>query len=210
MTGLDKQRDALLEIAVLVTDADLNILGEGVDLVIRPPAAAVETMDPFVLNMHTTSGLIDELEGGMTLAEAEALCLAYVREHCPEPGKAPLAGNSVGTDRTFLDRDVPEFANWLSYRTIDVSSFKEIAKLRSQRVYYSHSAKHGGDRAVADIRETIQDIKYYREVLLVAQAAPTTTQTQEAARALELRSDQRPETGALPDPAVRIPWLDQP
>src|SRR5699024_169129 len=105
MTGLDKQRDALLEIAVLVTDADLNILGEGVDLVIRPPAAAVETMDPFVLNMHTTSGLIDELEGGMTLAEAEALCLAYVREHCPEPGKAPLAGNSVGTDRTFLDRD---------------------------------------------------------------------------------------------------------
>ena len=210
MTGLDKQRDALLEIAVLVTDADLNILGEGVDLVIRPPAAAVETMDPFVLNMHTTSGLIDELEGGMTLAEAEALCLAYVREHCPEPGKAPLAGNSVGTDRTFLDRDVPEFANWLSYRTIDVSSFKEIAKRWFPRVYYNIPAKHGGHRALADIRESIQELKYYREVLLVAEPGPTTAQAQEAARALELRSDQLPEAGALPAPAARTPWLDQP
>src|SRR5699024_9960832 len=135
----------------------LNILGEGVDLVIRPPAAAVERMDPFVINMHTRSGLIDELEGGMPLAEDAALCLAYVREHCPEPGKSPLAGNSVGTDRTLLDRDVPEFANWLSYRTIDVSSFKEIDKRWFPRVYYNIPAKHGGHRALADIRESIQE-----------------------------------------------------
>ena len=105
MTGLDKQRDALVEIAVLVTDADLNILGEGVDVVIKPPAEALEGMDPFVVNMHTVSGLLEELDGGMTLEEAQAQCLAYVQQHCPEPGKAPLAGNSVGTDRVFLDRD---------------------------------------------------------------------------------------------------------
>lgn len=209
MTGLDKQRDALIEIAVLVTDANLNVLGDGVDVVIRPPAEALEQMDDFVRTMHTDSGLLPELENGMTLAQAEQLCLAYVREHCPEPGKAPLAGNSVGTDRAFLDRDVPEFAQWLSYRTIDVSSLKELAKRWFPRVYYSTPRKHGGHRALADIRESIQELKYYRSVLLVAEPGPTTAQTQEAARRFEITPEEASVSTAHAD---RTPttWLDLP
>ena len=207
MTGLDKQRDALVEIAVLVTDADLNILGDGVDVVIKPPAESLTSMDPFVVNMHTVSGLLEELEGGMTLEEAQAQCLAYVREHCPEPGRAPLAGNSVGTDRVFLDRDVPEFAQWLSYRTIDVSSLKELAKRWFPRVYYNIPTKHGGHRALADIRESIQELKYYREVLLVNEPGPTTAQAQEAARAFELREGS--PTPARPAVAAHVPWLER-
>lgn len=209
MTGLDKQNDALIEIAVLVTDADLNILGEGVDVVVKPPAGALDGMDPFVVTMHTTSGLIDELDGGMSMREAEELCLAYVKEHCPEPGKAPLAGNSVGTDRAFLDRDVPEFANWLSYRTIDVSSLKELAKRWFPRVYYNVPKKHGGHRALADIRESIQELKYYRQVLFVADPGPTTAQAQEASRAFELPAGSvaAPVESARPP---RAPWLDAP
>ncbi|MFC7376217.1 MULTISPECIES: oligoribonuclease [unclassified Brachybacterium] len=205
MTGLDRERDALVEIAVLVTDADLNILGEGIDLVIKPPAEAVEGMDPFVVNMHTTSGLIDEFDAGMSLEEAEELCLAYVQEFCPEPGKAPLAGNSVGTDRVFLDRDLPVFAGWLSYRTIDVSSFKELAKRWFPRVYYNIPAKHGGHRALADIRESIQELKYYRQVLLTAEPGPTTAQAQEASRTFELTE----ETSVTPAPGPHTPWLDR-
>ena len=186
MTGLDKERDALVEIAVLVTDGDLNILGEGVDVVIRPPAEAVENMGDFVRTMHTTSGLIDEWDDGLSLEEATRQCLDYVREHCPEPGKAPLAGNSVGTDRVFLEKDVPEFAAWLSYRTIDVSSLKELAKRWFPRVYFNTPTKHGGHRALADIRESIQELKYYREVLFVAEPGPTTPQTQAAAQRYEL------------------------
>lgn len=224
MTGLDKQRDALVEIAVLVTDADLEILGEGVDVVIRPPAEALAQMDDFVRNMHTTSGLLEELEGGTTLEEAQRICLQYVREHCPEAGKAPLAGNSVGTDRAFLDRDVPEFAGWLSYRTIDVSSLKELAKRWFPRVYYNTPAKHGGHRALADIRESIQELKYYREVLLVAEPGPTSAQAQEASQRFELRPEQADEvpassatasaagaaTGAALPAAPRTAWLDLP
>ncbi|MEE1649683.1 oligoribonuclease [Brachybacterium sp. J144] len=207
MTGLDKQRDALVEIAVLVTDADLNILGDGVDVVIKPPAEALEGMDPFVVDMHTTSGLLDELEAGMTLEEAQELCLEYVREFCPEQGKAPLAGNSVGTDRAFLDRDVPEFASWLSYRTIDVSSLKELAKRWFPRVYYNIPAKHGGHRALADIRESIQELKYYREVLLVDEPGPTSAQAQAAARTFELTDEENPVT---PAPGPHQPWLSRP
>lgn len=234
MTGLDKQRDALVEIAVLVTDADLNILGEGVDVVIRPPAGALEQMDPFVRTMHTTSGLLEELDAGMTLAEAEQQCLDYVRQHCPEPGKAPLAGNSVGTDRAFLDRDVPEFAGHLSYRTIDVSSLKELAKRWFPRVYYNMPRKNGGHRALADIRESIQELKYYRQVLLVAEPGPTSAEVQAAARSFELPADaaETPEDSTVTtDPAPdavsttategtaasgelptgpRTPWLDVP
>ncbi|MGO2995939.1 oligoribonuclease [Brachybacterium alimentarium] len=207
MTGLDKQRDALVEIAVLVTDADLNILGDGIDVVIKPPAESLTGMDPFVVNMHTVSGLLDELDGGMTLEEAQAQCLAYVQQFCPEPGKAPLAGNSVGTDRVFLDRDVPEFAQWLSYRTIDVSSLKELAKRWFPRVYYNIPAKHGGHRALADIRESIQELKYYREVLLVDEPGPTTAQAQVASRAFEL-TDAAPQPVDAP-PAPHVPWIDR-
>lgn len=208
MTGLDKQRDALIEIAVLVTDADLTVLGDGVDVVIRPPQQALDQMDDFVRTMHTDSGLLDELDDGMTLEAAQEACLAYVREYCPEPGKAPLAGNSVGTDRAFLDRDVPEFAGWLSYRTIDVSSLKELAKRWFPRVYYNTPAKHGGHRALADIRESIQELKYYRSVLLCAEPGPTTAQAQEASRLFELR----PEEDAMTTVPTRTPatWLELP
>lgn len=189
MTGLDKVHDALIEVAVLVTDADLNILGEGVDVVIKPPAEALEQMNDFVRTMHTTSGLIHELEGGMTLAEAEEMCMTYVREHCSEPGKTPLAGNSVGTDRAFLDRDLPEFAEFISYRTIDVSSLKELAKRWFPRVFYNTPEKHGGHRALADIRESIQELKYYREVLFVAEPGPTTEFAREASKKYELQPE---------------------
>ena len=209
MTGLDKQRDALIEIAVLVTDADLNILGDGVDVVIKPPAGSLEGMDPFVVNMHTTSGLLEELDQGLTLAEAEQLCLDYVKQWCPDPGKAPLAGNSVGTDRVFLDRDVPEFAGWLSYRTIDVSSLKELAKRWFPRVYYNIPAKHGGHRALADIRESIQELKYYRSVLFTAEPGPTTAQAQEASRTFELREQDQAAPAALPAPTPHVPWLER-
>lgn len=211
MTGLDKQRDALVEIAVLVTDADLNILGDGVDVVIKPPAEALKGMDPFVVNMHTVSGLLEELDDGMSLEEAQAQCLEYVKQYCPEPGKAPLAGNSVGTDRVFLDRDVPEFASWLSYRTIDVSSLKELAKRWFPRVYYNIPAKHGGHRALADIRESIQELKYYREVLLVDEPGPTTAQAQEASRSFELREEPAaPASGKTAStPAPHVPWLER-
>ncbi|RUP87451.1 oligoribonuclease [Dermabacter sp. HSID17554] len=186
MTGLDKANDALIEVAVLVTDGDLEILGEGVDVVIKPPAGALESMDDFVRNMHTTSGLLEELEGGITLAEAEKACLAYVKEHCPEPGKAPLAGNSVGTDRAFIDRDLPEFAQFMSYRTIDVSSLKELAKRWFPRVFFNTPEKHGGHRALADIRESIQELKYYREVLFVKEPGPTSDEAKTASKKFEI------------------------
>lgn len=128
MTGLDLGRDALVEVAALVTDSELNILGEGVDVIIRPPAEAVANMPEVVRTMHTASGLLNELENGVTLAEAEARVLAYIREHVPEAGKTPLCGNSVATDRGFLARDMPALEQHLHYRIVDVSSIKELAR----------------------------------------------------------------------------------
>lgn len=186
MTGLDKANDALIEVAVLVTDGDLEVLGDGVDVVIKPPAGALDAMDDFVRNMHTTSGLLEELDGGITLAEAEEACLAYVKEHCPEPGKAPLAGNSVGTDRAFIERDLPTFAEFMSYRTIDVSSLKELAKRWFPRVFFNTPEKHGGHRALADIRESIQELKYYREVLFVKEPGPTSDEARAASKKFEI------------------------
>ena len=192
MTGLDKTADALIEVAVLVTDGDLHVLGEGVDVVIRPPRAAVDAMTPFVRTMHTESGLIHELDAGLTMDEAERLCLEYVREHCPEPGKAPLAGNSVGTDRAFIERDLPAFAEHLSYRTIDVSSIKELAKRWFPRVFFNSPEKHGGHRALADIRESIQELKYYREVLFVSQPGPSSDELKAIAPRFEINADGSP------------------
>src|SRR4051812_29903842 len=137
MTGLDLQQDALVEIAALVTDDELNVLGEGVDVVIKPPDHTLETMPEIVRNMHTSSGLLDELDGGMTLEEAEARVLAYVREYVPDARKAPLAGNSVATDRGFLARDLPVLDAHLHYRIIDVSSIKELARRWYPRVYFN-------------------------------------------------------------------------
>lgn len=172
MTGLDLMADALVEVAALVTDSELNILGDGVDLVIKPPAAAVEQMVDFVRDMHTSSGLITELDAGVTIEEAQEAVMAYVREWVSEPRKAPLAGNSVATDRGFLARDMPELEQYLHYRIIDVSSVKELARRWYPRVYFASPEKNGGHRALADIRESIEELKYYREALFVSQPGP--------------------------------------
>src|SRR5690349_9991178 len=143
MTGLSLQHDALIEVAALVTDFELNILGTGIDLVIKPPSAALRQMNELVTRMHTASGLITELDDGLTLAEAETQVLAYVRQHVPEAGKAALAGNSVGTDRAFLARDMPQLEQWLHYRIVDVSSIKELARRWYPRTYFAAPAKAG-------------------------------------------------------------------
>jgi len=180
MTGLDLAADALVEVAALVTDSELNILGEGVDVVIRPPAGAVEQMRDVVRTMHTTSGLLTELDGGITLAEAEAAVMAYLKKYVPEPRKAPLAGNSVGTDRGFLARDMPTLEAHLHYRIIDVSSVKELARRWYPRAYFASPGKTGNHRALADIRESIQELKYYRAAVFVPQPGPDS----DAARAI--------------------------
>ncbi|MEG3615064.1 oligoribonuclease [Isoptericola haloaureus] len=179
MTGLDTRADALVEVAAVVTDSELNVLGDGVDVVIRPPAEALEQMNDFVREMHTTSGLITELDGGTTLADAEARVLAYIREHVPEARKAPLAGNSVGTDKMFLDRDMPELVGHLHYRIVDVSSVKELARRWYPRVYFASPPKDGGHRALADILESIDELRYYREALFVPQPGPDTRTARE-------------------------------
>ncbi|PPK91979.1 oligoribonuclease [Kineococcus xinjiangensis] len=189
MTGLSLERDALIEVAALVTDADLNVLGTGVDVVVRPPEGAVEAMDPVVVAMHTASGLLAELPEGRTMEEAEQAVLDYVRQWVPEPRKAPLAGSSVHTDRAFLARDMPVLVDHLHYRLIDVSSLKELARRWFPRVYYNTPKKHGGHRALADIRESIQELKYYREVLFVRDPGPDSETARAAGGRLELRPE---------------------
>ncbi len=191
MTGLDIGSDALVEIAALVTDSELNLLGEGVSVVIRPPDAAVESMLPIVRDMHTHSGLINELSAGTTLAHAEALVLDYIRAHVPEGGKVPLAGNSVSTDRAFLARDMPDLDAYLHYRIVDVSSVKELARRWYPRAYYNAPAKNGGHRALADIRESIQELRYYRQAVFVPQPGPDTAGAK--AIAAEISGSSTPE-----------------
>lgn len=167
MTGLSLADDALIEVAALVTDYDLNILGDGVDIIIKPPAAALEQMNEIVTAMHTSSGLIDELDGGVTLREAEEQVLDYVRQYATEPGKTPLAGNSIGTDRAFLARDMTELESWLHYRVIDVSSIKELSRHWFPRAYFAAPAKGGTHRALADITESIKELRYYRRTVFM-------------------------------------------
>lgn len=172
MTGLDLRNDALIEIAALVTDSELNILDEGVDVIIKPPPETVTQMSKVVRDMHTTSGLLEALPGGITLAEAEDLVLTYVRSHVKDPKKAPLCGNSIATDRSFLARDMPALDDHLHYRMVDVSSIKELARRWYPRVYFASPAKKGGHRALADITESIQELRYYRAAVFVAQPGP--------------------------------------
>jgi len=190
MTGLDLVKDALVEIAVVVTDSELNVLDEGIDLVIKPPAEALEQMDPFVRTMHTTSGLITELDGGMTLTEAQDAVLEYLRARI-EPGKAPLAGNSVGTDKSFLDRDMPELVGHLHYRVIDVSSIKELARRWYPRIYYASPDKNGGHRALADILESIDELRYYRAAMMVPQPGPDSKEAKKVAAGIVATSVSR-------------------
>ncbi|WP_078894621.1 oligoribonuclease, partial [Streptomyces sp. CT34] len=180
MTGLSLASDALIEVAALVTDSELNVLGDGVDVVIRPPAEALTTMPEVVRQMHTASGLLAELDGGTTLEAAEAQVLEYIKQHVPEPGKAPLCGNSVGTDRGFLLRDMPTLESYLHYRIVDVSSVKELARRWFPRAYFNSPDKNGNHRALADIRESIAELRYYREAVFVPPPGPDS----ETARAI--------------------------
>lgn len=203
MTGLDLENDALIEIAALVTDFDLNVLGEGVDVIVKPPTEALEQMDDFVRNMHETSGLLDELSSGTTLEDAEQQVLAYIREHCPEGSRPPLAGNSVGTDRAFISRDMKDLESFLHYRIVDVSSIKELSRHWYPRVYFASPTKRGNHRALADIQESIEELRYYRDAVFVAQPGPDSP----AARALAERHagsitglvDETPSSAAPPD-----------
>ncbi|RYE74668.1 MAG: oligoribonuclease [Myxococcales bacterium] len=194
MTGLDLGADALIEVAALVTDFDLNVLGDGVDVLIKPPAEAIAQMNDFVRDMHTKSGLLEELEQGVTLAEAEEQVLAYIREHCAADSRPPLAGNTVATDRSFLARDMTDLEAFLHYRIVDVSSIKELSRRWFPRAYYAAPAKGGNHRALADIQESIEELRYYREAVFVAPPGPETPEAREIAA-----RHQGALTGATPD-----------
>ncbi|MBD3688892.1 oligoribonuclease [Nanchangia anserum] len=182
MTGLDLDRDCLVEVAVIVTDAQLNLLDDGIDLIIAPLPGALENMNDFVTKMHTDSGLLDAIaEGGLDLAEAERRILDYVKGFIPEARKGLIAGNSIGTDKMFLEKYMPALMEHLHYRVIDVSSVKELAKRWFPRTFYHAPAKHGGHRALADIRESIQELRYYRDVLFPHDEGPSSRECQEAA-----------------------------
>ncbi|MGH3348164.1 MAG: oligoribonuclease [Nocardioides sp.] len=174
MTGLDYVADALIEVAALVTDFDLNVLGDGIDLIVKPPAEALDQMGDYVRTMHEKSGLLAELEGGITLAEAEQQVLTYIKKHCGAQSRPPLAGNSVATDRTFLARDMPTLESFLHYRIVDVSSIKELSRRWFPRAYFQSPAKRGNHRALADIQESIEELRYYREAVFVPAPGPDT------------------------------------
>ncbi len=167
MTGLDLNKDVLVEIAVLVTDSQLNVLGEGVDLVIKVDQEHLDGMNDFVRNMHTESGLINEISAGVSLSEAETLILDYLKKYAPDAGKSPLAGNSVSVDRTFISRDLPAVNEYLHYRTVDVSSIKELARRWYPRVYFAAPKKTGNHRALGDIRDSIDELEYYRNSIFI-------------------------------------------
>ena len=172
MTGLNLDVDELVEVAVIITDSELNAVHEGFDIVINPSQAALENMGEFVTNMHTSSGLIEEIPHGVSLNEAEAQVLAYINKHVPESQKPPMCGNSIGTDRAFIVRYMPDVDARLHYRNIDVSSLKELARRWYPRVYFNSPTKDGGHRALADIQESIRELDYYRQALLVAEPGP--------------------------------------
>lgn len=190
MTGLDVGKDALIEIAALVTDGELRVLGEGVDVVIRADDAALDSMPEVVRDMHAKSGLTEAVrQSTVSLAEAERLVLAYVRRWVPEARSAPLAGNSIATDRAFLARDMAELDGYLHYRMVDVSSIKELCRRWYPRVYYAQPAKGLAHRALADIIESIRELAYYRRAVFVPAPGPSSEQARAAAQAV---TDQVP------------------
>ncbi len=179
MTGLDLVRDALIEVAVVVTDAELTPLDDGLDVIINAPDDLLDAMVPVVREMHASSGLTEEVRASRTtLAEAEEQVLAYIRAHVPDAKTAPLCGNSIATDRGFLNRDMPLLDEHLHYRMIDVSSIKELARRWYPRIYYGQPPKGLAHRALADIIESIQELEYYRRTLFVPAPGPTTAEVQ--------------------------------
>ncbi|MDQ1128758.1 oligoribonuclease [Microbacterium sp. SORGH_AS_0888] len=181
MTGLDLEVDQLVEIAIVVTDFDLNVLDEGFQLVIKPDDSALAHMNDFVTDMHRSSGLLDEIPNGVSVAEAEFQALEYIQRFAPVEGRAPLAGNTIGTDRMFLARYMPRLDRWLHYRSVDVSSIKELSKRWYPRVFHNAPAKHGGHRALADIRESIRELAYYRQAVFVPEPGPSSDDAKAAA-----------------------------
>jgi oligoribonuclease len=206
MTGLDLSRDALVEIACLVTDGDLKILDDGINLVIKPPAESLQTMPELVRQMHTASGLLAELDAGITLDQAQEQVLAYVKGHVKDSRRVPLCGNSIATDRAFLARDMPALDSFLHYRMIDVSSIKELSRRWFPRAYFASPEKHGGHRALADIRESVQELRYYRDAVFVPPPGPDTATARQIAAQHggpppeDPAADAAPPAGAPPAP----------
>jgi oligoribonuclease len=178
MTGLDLAVDELVEVAVVVTDYDLVPVHPGFTIVINPDQSALDNMGDFVRNMHTESGLIDEIPNGVSLADAEYAVLEYILKYVPGVQTTPLAGNTIGTDRAFLAKYMPRVDGHLHYRSVDVSSIKELARHWFPRVYFNAPAKNGGHRALADILESIRELDYYRKAVFTAEPGPTTEQVQ--------------------------------
>jgi len=170
MTGLSLEKDVLVEIAVLVTDSELNVIGDGVDVVIKATPEQLASMNDFVRQMHTTSGLITEIPNGITIKEAEDRVIAYLESASTQPGKSPLAGNSVGVDRTFIARDMPRLNEYLHYRTVDVSSVKELTRRWFPKAYFNAPAKTGNHRALGDIQDSIAELAYYRQAVFTSAA----------------------------------------
>ena len=185
MTGLDIAVDEICEIAVVVTDEELVPVDDGLQLVIKPSDAAMANMGEFVTNMHTESGLIEEIPNGLTMQEAETKVLEYIKQWIQEPNTAPLAGNSIGTDRMFLNRQMPNFDSFLHYRNIDVSSIKELTRRWYPRVYFQLPKKTGNHRALADIKESIKELRYYRQTVLVELPGPDSESAKLSAKAVD-------------------------
>jgi oligoribonuclease len=184
MTGLDPDKDELVEIAVIITDSELKPVDGGLDIVIKASDEALAGMGEFVTNMHTTSGLITEIPNGKSLAEAEYEVMEYVLAHVPDEGKAPLAGNTIGTDRMFITKYMPRLDAHLHYRSIDVSSIKELSRRWFPRVYFQAPEKAGGHRALADILESIRELDYYRRAVFVPQPGPNSEEALATATAV--------------------------
>lgn len=178
MTGLDLVNDELVEVAVVITDYDLNPVDPGFSIVIKPDQSALDNMGEFVRNMHEESGLLEELPKGVSLADAEFAVNEYILKHVPVAGKAPLAGNTIGTDRAFIAKYMPRVDSHLHYRSVDVSSIKELARRWFPRVYINAPVKNGGHRALADILESIRELEYYRKAVFVSDPGPTTEELQ--------------------------------
>jgi oligoribonuclease len=182
MTGLDVEKDSLVEIAVLITDSDLKVLDEtGLSVVIKPRKDSFDQMGDYVTQMHQESGLLELLDSGLAIDQAEAKILDYVKSFAPEAGTAPLAGNSIGTDRMFLNRYMPKLDAHLHYRNVDVSSIKELTRRWYPKVYFQLPKKSGGHRALADIRESIAELRYYRQTVFVDHPRPESDQAKQIA-----------------------------
>ena len=185
MTGLNPDTECLVEIAAVITDTELNVMDEGIDLVIKPKAGTVEAMGDYVRKMHTDSGLINEFEDGLELEDAEAQVLEYIKKYIPTAKTTPLAGNTISTDRLFISKYMPKLDDHLHYRNIDVSTIKELAKRWYPKAYFQAPKKDGGHRALADILESIEELKYYRQSVFVESPGPSSEEAQSLAQGIK-------------------------